>query len=123
MFKVTVQTSFWASHQLTLAEGEKEPVHSHNWKVKAEVSGEKVNHLGLLIDFNKLKQLIDNITKPFTNQLLENSEYFRNRNTTAEIIAKYIFEKLQPQLPEHLTLECISVTEGEGCTGKFLKKT
>ena len=123
MFKVTVQTSFWASHQLTLPDGKKEPLHSHNWKVTAEVRGEKLNQTGLLIDFDKLKKLIDNITESFTNQPLENNEYFRNSNSTAEMIAKYIFENLQPQLPEHLILDCISVTEEEGCSGKFLIKS
>ncbi len=123
MFKVTVQTSFWASHQLTLPDGKKEPVHSHNWKVTAEVSGEKLNHTGLLIDFNMLKELLDNITEPFTNQQMENHEYFRNSNLSAEMIAKYIFENLQPQLPENLILDCISVTEEQGCTAKFLEKS
>ncbi len=122
MFKVTVQTSFWASHQLILPDGKKEPLHSHNFKVTAEVSGEKLNYTGLLIDFNKLKKLIDNITESFTNQQLENNEYFRNSNLSAEMIAKYIFENLQPQLPEHLILDYISVTEEEGYSGKFFKK-
>ena len=122
MFKVAVQTSFWASHQLTLPDGKKEPLHSHNWKVTAEVSGQKLNHRGLLIDFNKLKELVDNITESFINQPLENNEYFQNSNPSAEMIAKYIFENLQPQLPEHLILDYISVTEEEDCTGKFLKK-
>ena len=122
MFKVTVQTSFWASHQLTLPDGQKEPLHSHNWKVTAEVSGEKLNQRGLLIDFNKLKKLIDNITESFTNPSLENNKYFQNSNLSAEMIAKYIFENLQPQLPELLILDCISVTEEEGCSAKFSKK-
>ncbi len=123
MFKVIVQTSFWASHQLTLPDGKKEPIHSHNWKVTAEVSGEKLNQTGLLIDFDKLKKLLDNITESFTNQTPENNEYFRNSSLSAEMIAKYIFENLQPQLPEHLVLDCVSVTEEQGCTGKFLKKS
>jgi 6-pyruvoyltetrahydropterin/6-carboxytetrahydropterin synthase len=123
LFKVTVQTSFWSPHQLTLADGKKERLHSHNWIVSAEVSGEKLNHTGLLIDFNMLKKLLDDITESFTNQTPENNEYFRNSSLSAEMIAKYIFENLQPQLPEHLILDCVSVTEEQGCTGKFLKKT
>jgi 6-pyruvoyltetrahydropterin/6-carboxytetrahydropterin synthase len=123
LFKVTVQTSFWASHRLTLPDGKKEPVHSHNWQVTAEVSGEKLDHLGMLIDFDKLKKLLDNITEPFINQSLENNEYFRNGSSTAEMLAKYIFENLQPQLPEHLILDCVSVTEEPGCTAKFLGKS
>jgi len=123
LFKVTVQTSFWASHQFTLPDGKKEPLHSHNWKVTAEVSGDKLNHSGLLIDFDKLKELIDNITEHFTNQQLENNEYFRTSNPSAEMIAKYIFENLQPQLPEQVMLDCIIVTEEQGCSGKFLEKS
>lgn len=123
MFKVIVQTSFWASHQLTLPDGKKEPLHSHNWKATAEVSGEKLNQTGLLIDFDKLKKLLNNITESFTNETPENNEYFRNSNLSAEMIAKYIFENLQLQLPEHLILDCVSVTEEQGCTGKFLEKT
>lgn len=123
MFQVTVQTNFWASHRLTLSDGTKEAVHSHNWKVTAKVSGEKLDRMGLLIDFKKLKKMIENIIAPLANQLLENNRYFHQNNSSAEIIAEYIFENLQPQLPKHLTLKSISITEEPGCSGKFFKNS
>lgn len=123
MFNVSVKTNFWASHQLTLPDGRKEPPHSHNWTVTAVVSGQKLNQMQLLIDFNKLKKMIDNITEPMTNTLLEKNDFFQKNNSSAEMIAKYIFENLEHQMPEHITLNRVSVTEEPCCSGTFYKTT
>jgi 6-pyruvoyltetrahydropterin/6-carboxytetrahydropterin synthase len=119
MLTVSVDTRFWASHQLTLPDGSKESVHSHNWSVTAEVGRDRLSNMGLVMDFNRLKAMLDNIVAEFDNMTLESIDYFRPINSTAENVAKYIFEKLQLKLPKDVKLEAVTVTEEPGCSAKF----
>ena len=121
MFTDSIQTSFWASHQIRLSDGRREPIHSHNWIVTTEVSGSELNRMGLVIDFNKLKKNIEGITGQFDNRSLEENPYFQENNSTAETVAKYIFEKLEGQLPEHIRLTAVTVMEEPCCEAKYTK--
>ena len=120
MLTISVDTHFWASHQLSLPDGSKEPVHSHNWSVTADVSGEKLSSMGLVMDFRRLKAMLDDIVAEFDNMALDSIDYFRPINSSAENVAKYIYEKLQIRLPKGVKLEAITVAEKPGCSAKFV---
>jgi len=119
MLTVSVETRFWASHQLTLPDGSKEPVHSHNWSVTADVSSDMLSNMGLVMDFHRLKEKLDNIVAEFDNMALDSIDYFRKDNSSAENVAGYIYEKLQLTLPKGVKLEAVRVAEEPGCSAKF----
>jgi len=121
MFTVSVETHFWASHQLALSDGSKEPLHHHNWAVTADVSSDKLNSMGLVMDFCRLKAAVDNIVAEFDNIPLDRIDYFRRNNSSAENVAKYVYEKLRTKLPKGVKLQSISVIEEPGCWAKFGK--
>ncbi len=119
MLTISVETRFWASHQLTLPDGSKEPVHSHNWIVTAEVGSDRLDKMGLVMDFHRLKAILDDIVAEFDDVKLDSIDYFRPMNSTAESVAIFVFEKLQPKLPNDVKLEAVRVTEEQGCSAKF----
>lgn len=119
MLTVSVETCFWASHQLTLPDGSKESVHSHNWSVTAEVGRDEMDNMGLVMDFHRLREMLNDIVAEFDNVKLDEVDYFRPMNSTAENVAKYIFEKLQLSLPEDVRLQSVVVVEEPGCSTKF----
>jgi 6-pyruvoyltetrahydropterin/6-carboxytetrahydropterin synthase len=119
MFTISVETNFRASHQLTLPGGEKEPVHSHDWSVSADVSSEKLNSMGLVMDFSQLKAMLDSIGAEFDNTALDAISYFEQNNPSAENVAKYIYDKLLIGLPKGVTLRNIRVVEDLGCSATF----
>ena len=119
MFTIEVETHFLASHQLTLSDGSKEPSHLHDWAVTAQVSSDKLDGIGLVMDFGRLKAIIDEITAEFDNAQLDNIDYFRRNNPSAENVAKYIFDRLEPELPDGVKLRSIKVVEEPGCSAKF----
>jgi 6-pyruvoyltetrahydropterin/6-carboxytetrahydropterin synthase len=121
LFTVSVETHFWASHQLTLPDGSKEPLHHHNWAVTADVSSDKLNSMGLVMDFCRLKTAVDNIVAEFDNGQLDKIDYFQQNNSSAENVTKYIYEKLSSKLPRGVKLQSISVVEEPGCWAKFAK--
>ena len=119
MFTISVETHFWASHQLVLSDGSKEPVHYHNWFVTAEVSSEKLNDMAVVMDFHELKQMVDNIAAELDNNALNETACFRQNIPSAENVAKYIYDKLTNDLPEDVKLRNVKVVEQVGCAAKF----
>ena len=61
MFTISVETRFWASHQMVLSDGSKEPLHYHNWLVTADVGCQKLNHMAVVMDFHELKKMVEEI--------------------------------------------------------------
>jgi len=121
MFTISVERHFQASHQLILPDGSKEPVHSHNWVVTAHVSSEKLNNMGVVMDFRALRAKVDKAVAGFNNNALESIEYFQQNNPSAENVAKYIYEKLLDELPEGVKLQNVRVVEEPDCSATFHK--
>ncbi|MHC5074825.1 MAG: 6-pyruvoyl trahydropterin synthase family protein [Planctomycetota bacterium] len=121
MYTVIVETSFNASHNLTLPDGSKEKLHGHEWKIAAKVTSNKLNKMGLVIDFHRLKSLIEGIVSDINGRKLEEIEFFQKNNSSAENVAKYIYEKLGTILPKSVQLNDITVTEEPGYLAKFEK--
>jgi 6-pyruvoyltetrahydropterin/6-carboxytetrahydropterin synthase len=121
MFTISVETHFKASHKLNLPDGSKEPAHHHDWVVTAEVSSKKLNNMAIVMNFKKLKQMLDNIVSNFHNAALNKFRYFGQNNPSAENVAGYIFERLDRKLPKELKLENVKVVEEPGCLAKFSK--
>jgi 6-pyruvoyltetrahydropterin/6-carboxytetrahydropterin synthase len=102
-----------------LADGSREPLHQHNWQLTAEVSGDKLNGMGLVMDFRRLKAMLDDIVAEFDNASLDSVDYFRQNSPSAENVARYVYEKLGPKLPAGLSLGSVSVAEEQGCRARF----
>ncbi|MFA5554318.1 MAG: 6-carboxytetrahydropterin synthase [Phycisphaerae bacterium] len=119
MFAISVKAEFPAYHQVNLPDGFIEPLHAHNWTVKAEVCSENLDDKNMVMDFYILKQMLDKITAPLKNQPIGQIDYFEKNGQSAEILAKYIFENLAPMLPEHVKLAQIQMTEAPGCDVKY----
>ena len=119
MFTISVERHFRASHQLTLPDGSKEPVHNHEWVVTASLSSEKLNNMGVVMDFQILKAKIDKTVAGFNHKALDSNDYFQQHNPSAENVAKYIYEKLIIGLPEGVKLQNVRVVEEPGCSAKF----
>jgi 6-pyruvoyltetrahydropterin/6-carboxytetrahydropterin synthase len=119
MFEISVETNFMATHQLALLDGSQEPAHEHIWEVTAYVSSKKLNKMGVVMDFRGLEKMLDNITAPFEKKMLNDFEYFQKYNPSAENVARFIFDMLEPQLPENVKLSAVSAVESANARAKF----
>jgi 6-pyruvoyltetrahydropterin/6-carboxytetrahydropterin synthase len=121
MFKIKVQTQFFASHQIILPDGTKESSHSHNWQVAAQVARANIANAGFVMNFLRLKALVDEITTEFDNINLNELDYFKKNNPSAEHVAKYIFDMLASVLPADVILEYVSIEEQPGCWAEYCR--
>ena len=53
------------------------------------------------------------------NKALESIGYCQQNNPSAENVAKYIYDKVQVELPDGVRLRNIRVVEEPGCSAKF----
>jgi len=119
MFTVSVETHFRASHQLTLPDGSKERLHAHDWLVIAEVCRDELDGMGLVMDFSRLRAMVDNIVDELGDSSLEENDYFRAKNPSAENVSRYVYEKLRAMLPNGVKLRSVRVMEEPGCRAEF----
>ncbi|MBW1984033.1 MAG: 6-carboxytetrahydropterin synthase QueD [Deltaproteobacteria bacterium] len=95
MFELKVTSHFSAAHQLKMVAKKCENLHGHNWKIEVQITGEKLNHAGVLIDFGEIKMHISKIMEKLDHKFLNDLECFHDGNPSSENIAKYISEELQ----------------------------
>lgn len=113
MFELTIIVDFEAAHCIPGYPGKCSRLHGHNWKVEVLVNGNKLNNLGMVIDFRELKEEVNRVISTLDHYYLNETEAFREINPTAENIAKYIFHELvnSPVFAENIKVRAIKVWE------------
>ena len=124
MFTIQVTHEFCAAHSIILL-GAQEPIHGHNFKTTAIISGDQLDHEGLLCDFHLVEQTLIKICQPFTNNNLNTTPPFDTLNPTAEHIAQYIADQLADQLDTNLApramVHSVSITEAPNCLATYTR--
>ena len=73
-------------------------MHGHNWTVEAKVEGNKINTIGMVIDFKDVKKSLSEIISKLDHRFLNDIEPFKEDNPTAENISKYIYKELSKNI-------------------------
>jgi 6-pyruvoyltetrahydropterin/6-carboxytetrahydropterin synthase len=108
-FEIATTRWFSAAHQLRLYDGTIEPLHGHNWRVKVSVTAERLDAIGVVMDFHELERLLDQILAPLHNSHLNETKEFAALNPSAENVAFHIGRRLA--LPETVRLNSVEVWE------------
>ena len=98
MFAISAEYSFAAGHALRGYKGMCENVHGHNYKVQVTVEGERLNSIGLLMDFVDLRAAIKTLVDRLDHRFLNDLPPFDMLNPSAENLAKYFYDGLEPQV-------------------------
>ncbi|MAZ57272.1 MAG: 6-carboxytetrahydropterin synthase QueD [Gammaproteobacteria bacterium] len=94
MYTLTTFVEFSSAHTLNGHDGPCRRMHGHNWKVEVEVSGNKLDNIGMVIDFKKIRIMTNEVVDRLDHQFLNDLSAFKDENPTAENIAKYIHAEL-----------------------------
>lgn len=114
MYEVSVEGEFAGAHNLKGYKGLCEQLHGHNWKVVCTLRSDKLNELGMVIDFKKVKAMLAEILNQFDHRYLNDLEPFRKENPTTENLARYIFKSLARKVPEGIQVSRVTVWESAG---------
>jgi 6-pyruvoyltetrahydropterin/6-carboxytetrahydropterin synthase len=116
MFEVSVETSFTATHAVTIR-GVEEIQHSHDWNVVLRVQGEELDDDGLLVDFLDLEKQLSNAINPLHNSNLNTCKEMGNQNPSTERVALYISNCIDVTPPT--TILSVTVTEAPHCKATY----
>jgi len=111
MYRVKIISSFSAAHSLRGYLGKCEELHGHNWKVEVVVWSKKLDSTGLVIDFSKLKNILNSVLEELDHKYLNKLAYFKKNNPTSENIAFYIFNNIKKRLNKKINLVEVNVWE------------
>ncbi len=115
-YRLSITTAISAAHLLREYEGPCSRLHGHNWKIKVEVAAEKLNPVGIAIDFKDLKDITWQTVGKYDHQNFNNIPPFDDLNPTAENIARIFYHEIATALPEGVEMVKISIWE----TDKYL---
>jgi 6-pyruvoyltetrahydropterin/6-carboxytetrahydropterin synthase len=120
VYTLYVDSYFWAGHSVLFPDGSAEPAHSHNFCATAKLTAPALNDKAMAMDFCSLRNLLDRITADIAGSgNIGCIDYFAKNGQTAEIMAKYIFERLKTLLPVGIALAEVIVTEEPLCRAAY----
>lgn len=112
MLDIFIKTHFSGGHHLRNYPGDCEKPHGHNWKVKVTVRAEKLDELGMGIDFKELKKHVARTIDELDHCDLNEHPAFKEKNPSSEHIAMFIFDNLKEELlTDRYHLYSVSVRE------------
>lgn len=118
MYRLRIESHFDAAHKLVGYQGKCSKLHGHRWKVEVFVIGEKLDKVGILVDFKTLKKCLCQITEKLDHCYL--NDFKDIGNPTSENISRYIYRNLQ-DLPKSVRLEKVRVWETPGSWCEYLQ--
>lgn len=110
MYLLKVEEAFEAAHNLRGYEGKCARLHGHNWIIEVEITGEKLNELGILVDFKDVKRELKATLDKLDHRYLNEIAPFDKINPTAENLAKYIYEEFSGNDIFKTNAELLAVT-------------
>lgn len=120
MFRLMVESGFAAAHQLKEYEGKCEGLHGHNWRVQVMVKADRLNSIGLGIDFKTLKNMLNDILSQLDHTFLNDISPFKDKNPSSENLACFIFEEFLKKLEkETLQLDWVRVWESNSAYAQY----
>jgi len=119
MYELSIETQFAAAHQLRGYKGKCENMHGHNWRVQVSISSEKLNDIGIVMDFHDLKKVTKEVIASLDHSYLNEVFPFTEINPSSENIAKWIFESLKKRLEDSVKVNSITVWESENSSATY----
>ena len=120
MYEVTIETGFSGAHMLRGYAGKCGNLHGHNWKVEVTVASDRLDDVGMALDFATLKAETRAVLSQVDHTYLNEVFPFTELNPTAENIAKWVWEMLSKRVEtEVLIISRVTVWESEKASATF----
>ena len=120
MYDLMIETQFSSAHQLRGYKGKCENLHGHNWRVQVTVSSDKLDDIGIVIDFHELKNITGEVISSLDHSFLNEVFPFTEINPSSENIAKWIYESIKKKLDQdQCNVSSVTVWENETASATY----
>lgn len=113
MYEILVKSDFCGAHNLRGYRGKCEELHGHNWSIEARFTKDGLDEIGMAADFKILKKELGDVLKRLDHTYLNELSFFKERNPSAENIARFIFGELNKAIGENINVKSVSVWESD----------
>ncbi len=122
LWRIAIRDEFCAAHALRHYQGKCERLHGHNYGVEVAVQGERLlPDTELLLDFTDLKALVKQALAALDHQFINEVPPFDSINPSAENLARWIWQRLAPLLPDGIKLHSVTVSEKDVQSATYLE--
>jgi 6-pyruvoyltetrahydropterin/6-carboxytetrahydropterin synthase len=119
MYELVVDKTFAGAHNLRGYDGECERLHGHNWRVEVTLRAEKLDKLGMVMDFKVVKERLEEILSRFDHTYLNELSEFKRENPTTENVSRVIYNDLSEKLPPEIFVSKVKTWESENCAATY----
>jgi len=120
VYDLMIESQFSSAHQLRGYKGKCENLHGHNWRVQVTVSSDKLDDIGIVIDFHELKKITGEVLSSLDHSFLNEVFPFTEINPSSENIAKWIYESIKKKLEQdQCTVSSVTVWENETASATY----
>ena len=121
MHEVSIEIEFSSAHALRGYRGKCENTHGHNYRVEVHVRGERLNDIGLLVDFRDLKEatrrVVDYLDHKNINEL---PPFDVELNPSAENMAMFFFYEVGRSVnDDRVKVYKVRVWETSSCSATY----
>jgi 6-pyruvoyltetrahydropterin/6-carboxytetrahydropterin synthase len=113
VYRTFVETHFTSAHQLHGYQGHCGRLHGHTWKVRVDVETDRVDAIGISIDFQELKRIIHIPISKLDHFHINEIPPFDKKNPTAEHLSEFIYREIKANLARGITLRSVTVWESD----------
>ena len=120
MYELMIESQFSAAHQLRGYKGKCEGLHGHNWRVQVTVSSEKLNDVGMAMDFHDLKAMTNEVISSLDHSFLNEVFPFTEKNPSSENIAKWIYDLINKKIKKkQCNMSSVTIWENETSSATY----
>ena len=106
--RIHIERKIDAAHKLVDYDGLCKNLHGHTWKIEVDICGEVDPVTGMVVDFRKVKDIIDELDHSYLNEIIDETK------PTAENILLYLWGKIEDEVcVEGCSLTRVRVYESE----------
>ena len=120
MYELMIESQFSAAHQLRGYKGKCEGLHGHNWRVQVTVSSDKLNDVGMVMDFHDLKAMTNEVISSLDHSFLNEVFPFTEKNPSSENIAKWIYDLINKKIKKkQCNMSSVTIWENETSSATY----
>jgi 6-pyruvoyltetrahydropterin/6-carboxytetrahydropterin synthase len=96
IFEIGITAEFESAHSLSGDFGPATRLHGHTYRVEVRADARDIDSTGTFYDIGRLRSELSSVLEPLHYRNLNEVAELAETNTTAEALARYIFQKLAP---------------------------
>ena len=119
-YSISKEFTFAAAHQIPDHPGKCRHLHGHNYRVRVFLRAERLDELGMVIDFSHLKRHLKEVVGVFDHRVINEIAPFDRQNPTAELLSEHFFRGLEGRIADdRIAVQRVEVWENETSCAVF----